>query len=221
MEAVADGSRVDHPVGGLFAGQGRDVRAYRHVGRTVVGGRGRGQTSRSPQHDCPSAVDRALSGGATAGARTARTPARIGLRPATARTVQERPRSRGDAGQVNRRRTLQIRHDRVMTEQEKIEVRDNPSDQRYDVFVDGSLDGSTFYRTYPDLVIFTHTEIDPAYEGRGVGSALARAALGDARRQGKHVIPQCPFIAGYIRRHDEYVDLVDERFRGSFSRSNT
>jgi predicted GNAT family acetyltransferase len=109
----------------------------------------------------------------------------------------------------------------MMTEQAKIEVRDNPSDQRYDVFVDGSLAGSTFYRTEPDLVIFTHTEIDPAYEGRGVGSALARAALDDVRSQGKHVIPQCPFIAGYIRRHDEYVDLVDERFRGRFVRSNT
>ena len=108
-----------------------------------------------------------------------------------------------------------------MTEQEKIEVRDNPSEQRYDVFVDTSLAGSTFYRTEPDLVIFTHTEIDPAYEGRGVGSSLAREALDDVRKQGKHVVPQCPFIAGYIRRHEEYVDLVDERFRGRFSRSDT
>lgn len=108
-----------------------------------------------------------------------------------------------------------------MTEQEKIEVRDNPSEQRYEVFVDGSLAGSAFYRTEPDLVIFTHTEIDPAYEGQGVGSALARTALNDVRSQGKHVVPQCPFIAGYIRRHDEYVDLVDERFRGRFIGSNT
>ena len=71
-----------------------------------------------------------------------------------------------------------------MTEQEKIEVRDNPNEHRYDVFVDGSLAGSTFYQTEPDLVIFTHTEIDPTYEGRGVGSALAREALDDVRRQG-------------------------------------
>ena len=107
-----------------------------------------------------------------------------------------------------------------MTEQAKIEVRDNPSDHRYDVFVDRDLAGFTAYRTEPDLVIFTHTEIDPAYEGRGVGSALARAALDDVRSQGKHVIPQCPFIAGYIHRHDEYVDLVDKRFRGRFIQSS-
>ena len=109
----------------------------------------------------------------------------------------------------------------MMTEQAKIEVRDNPSDHRYEVFVDGGLAGFSLYRTEPDLVIFFHTEIDPDYEGHGVGSALAREALSDVRRQGKHVIPQCPFIAGYIRRHDEFVDLVDERFRGRFARSNT
>ena len=50
-----------------------------------------------------------------------------------------------------------------MTEQVKIEVRDNPSDHRYEVFVDGGLAGFSLYRTEPDLVIFFHTEIDPGY----------------------------------------------------------
>jgi uncharacterized protein len=59
-----------------------------------------------------------------------------------------------------------------------------------------------------DHVLFTHTEVDTRYEGRGVGSALARAALDDVRRQGKLVIAQCPFIAGYIQRHPEYADLA-------------
>jgi predicted GNAT family acetyltransferase len=47
-----------------------------------------------------------------------------------------------------------------------------------------------------------------AFEGKGVGSALARHVLDQARADGKHVIPVCQFIAGYIRKHRDYADLV-------------
>ncbi|HYP70864.1 MAG TPA: GNAT family N-acetyltransferase, partial [Variovorax sp.] len=54
-----------------------------------------------------------------------------------------------------------------------------------------------------------HTEVLEAFEGQGVGSALAKHVLAEARRQGKQVIPVCQFIAGYIRKHrDQYADLV-------------
>jgi len=55
-----------------------------------------------------------------------------------------------------------------------------------------------------------HTEIDTSFSGHGVGSALARGALDDVRRQGKLVTARCPFIAAYIRGHREYADLVDD-----------
>jgi predicted GNAT family acetyltransferase len=42
-----------------------------------------------------------------------------------------------------------------------------------------------------------------------VGSALARGALDDVRAAGGRIAPLCPFIAGYIRRHGEYADLID------------
>jgi predicted GNAT family acetyltransferase len=57
-------------------------------------------------------------------------------------------------------------------------------------------------------VIFTHTEVLPAFEGRGVGSALAKGALDAVRAEGSSVEPRCPFIAAYIRRHPAYADLV-------------
>jgi len=56
--------------------------------------------------------------------------------------------------------------------------------------------------------VFTHTVVDPAYEGKGVGSALARAALDEVRGTKRKVLPLCPFIKGWIERHREYVDLV-------------
>ena len=58
-------------------------------------------------------------------------------------------------------------------------------------------------------VIFTHTEIDPAYEGQGLGSKLAGGALDFARAAGHPVVPLCPFIASYIERHPEYDGCVD------------
>jgi predicted GNAT family acetyltransferase len=53
-----------------------------------------------------------------------------------------------------------------------------------------------------------HTEVEPEYAGQGLGDELAREALDDVRRRGLILVPLCPFIAAYIRRHPEYLDLV-------------
>ena len=55
---------------------------------------------------------------------------------------------------------------------------------------------------------FIHTEIAPEFEGRGLGSRLAVAALDDVRRRGLRVVPRCPFIARFIAGHAEYQDLL-------------
>ena len=65
----------------------------------------------------------------------------------------------------------------------EISVHDNPERSRYEVFVDGDLAGYSAYRDVRGRRVFTHTTIDPDYEGHGVGSALARAALDDVRTQ--------------------------------------
>jgi predicted GNAT family acetyltransferase len=94
-----------------------------------------------------------------------------------------------------------------------IEVRDEPSRHRYEVVVDGEPAGFTAYRLETGRVTFLHTEIGDRFEGQGVGSSLARSVLDDARRRGLLVAPVCPFIAGYIGRHPEYLDLVPEEDR--------
>jgi len=88
------------------------------------------------------------------------------------------------------------------------EITDNAERGRYEIRVDGDLAGFAEYRSRPGKIVFTHTEVDPAFEGQGIGSALARGALDDVRAKGLPVVPLCPFINGWIKKHPDYQDLV-------------
>ena len=89
-----------------------------------------------------------------------------------------------------------------------VQTTDNTEQHRYEARVDGELAGFAEYRVRGERVVFTHTEVDDAYEGQGIGSALARAALDEVRAAGRKAVPQCPFIRSWIDRHPEYADLV-------------
>ena len=97
-----------------------------------------------------------------------------------------------------------------MSESPDISVTDHPDRHRYEVSVDGRAAGFAAYRLQPGQIVFTHTEVEPEFEGGGVGSALARGALDDVRAKGQQAVPLCPFIAAYIDRHPEYEDLVGD-----------
>ena len=88
-------------------------------------------------------------------------------------------------------------------------VRDEPSELRYEALEDGKLIGEIRYRIEPGAVALVHTEVAPSAEGSGVGSQLVRAALDDIRARGLRVVPICPFVRAWIRRHPEYDDLVE------------
>lgn len=90
---------------------------------------------------------------------------------------------------------------------DSLTVTDAPDARRYEAHDSGSLAGVAAYLRTPDMIAFTHTEVDEAYEGQGVGSALARTALDEARAQGLRVVALCPFIDGWMARHPEYEDL--------------
>jgi predicted GNAT family acetyltransferase len=99
----------------------------------------------------------------------------------------------------------------------KGEVHDNAFEGRYEIHLDGRTVGFTTYKTKPNLIALLHTEIDQSLEGRGLGSRLIGSALEDAREHGLEVLPFCPFVNDFIRRHrDEYVELVPERYRQGF-----
>ncbi|GGM52719.1 N-acetyltransferase [Micromonospora sonchi] len=94
-------------------------------------------------------------------------------------------------------------------------VVDNPSAGRFEIMVDGQVAGFAEYRRRNGTISFTHTLIESNFEGRDLGSKLARGALDAVREEGSGVLPFCPFIRGYIQRHPDYLDLVptDQRAR--------
>jgi predicted GNAT family acetyltransferase len=90
----------------------------------------------------------------------------------------------------------------------ELRVVDNPAERRYEALVGDQPAGIVTYRLRPGQIVLLHTEVLPAFEGRGIGSRLAAGVLDDARSRGLSVVPRCPFIAAYIRRHPVYADLV-------------
>ena len=94
-------------------------------------------------------------------------------------------------------------------------VRDNPGKHRFEIDLgDGSV-AIAEYRLELGKITFTHTEVPPAHEGQGIGSALIRAGLAAARERRLKVVPQCRFFAAYMCKHQEVQDLLDPSSRDS------
>lgn len=91
-----------------------------------------------------------------------------------------------------------------------MEIENNASARRWEATIDGQVVGFVDYRTKPGRVIFTHTQVDPDFEGRGIASRLARAVLDDALARDLRITLYCPFIRSYVERHPEYATSIDE-----------
>ena len=90
-----------------------------------------------------------------------------------------------------------------------LEITNNGAAKRWEAWLDGELAGYAEYGVSPNRVVFTHTVVEPQFEGRGIGSALAKTALDAAVAAGQRIVPYCPFISAYLRRHHEYDVSVD------------
>jgi uncharacterized protein len=88
-------------------------------------------------------------------------------------------------------------------------VRDNPEELRYELLDEGgAVIGEIRYRREPGAVVLVHTEVDPAREGHGLASVLVAGAFDDLRTRGLKVVPVCPYVRAWLRRHPEQADLV-------------
>lgn len=83
-----------------------------------------------------------------------------------------------------------------------ITVTRNDEATRYEIHHDGTLAGFAEYERRPDEIHFTHTEVDPAFQGKGLAGRLAADALTDAASGGDVIVPYCTFIEKYLREHE-------------------
>ena len=99
-----------------------------------------------------------------------------------------------------------------------IRIADNPARHRFELHSGSEVAAYCEYNELKGALLFTHTEVLPAFEGKGFGSRLVAHALDDVRKRGLHAIPACPFVSGYIRKHPDYLDVVTEESRRAFLR---
>ncbi|MEU5462567.1 GNAT family N-acetyltransferase [Streptomyces althioticus] len=82
-------------------------------------------------------------------------------------------------------------------------------DHRYEILVDARRAGLTAYRDLNGQRVFYHTEIDEAFAGQGLASQLVQQALDDVRASGMRIVPVCPYVSTFLKRHDEFADITD------------
>lgn len=90
-----------------------------------------------------------------------------------------------------------------MSDSDAPTVRDDPERSRFEISVAGAPAGFAAYVRRGDEVVLTHTVIDEGWEGQGLGSVLARAAVASVTEAGGTVVPRCPFIAAWLRKHPD------------------
>jgi predicted GNAT family acetyltransferase len=83
-------------------------------------------------------------------------------------------------------------------ERERFEARDDA----------GALAGVLTYQLTGPIIVYTHTKVEAGFADQGVGSALAHAAMDDARSRNRTVVPLCPFLSEWLTRHPEYEKVV-------------
>ena len=88
-----------------------------------------------------------------------------------------------------------------------IPVTDNRESKRFELVVEGKV-ARVEYIQATGKIVLTHTEVPVGLEGRGVGKHLIKSTLDILRERSVEVVPLCPFVASFIRRHPEYIDLV-------------
>lgn len=84
-------------------------------------------------------------------------------------------------------------------------VRHNQARSRYELDTEHGI-AVAVYSVHDNKAVFTHTEVPPEDEGKGLATQLVRAALDDTRRRGLKIVPACSFVVAFVRRHPEYDD---------------
>jgi predicted GNAT family acetyltransferase len=96
-----------------------------------------------------------------------------------------------------------------MPDELSLDFQNDADRHRFEAMSAGKVAGFVEYNVLSQSIMLTHTEVAQEFEGKGVGGFLARESLVAARAMGKRVIPACPFIASWLRKHRDFLDLVE------------
>lgn len=88
------------------------------------------------------------------------------------------------------------------------DIRNNESESQFETTVDGHTAIAAYDLEDPNRIVFTHTEVPEALSGRGIAGAIVKFGLDHAREQKLTVVPQCAYVAAFVKRHSEYHDLL-------------
>jgi uncharacterized protein len=81
---------------------------------------------------------------------------------------------------------------------------------KYTIAIEGEIVGHASFADRDNQRVFYHTEIDPAYGGRGLATILVEEALNGARDEGKRVVPVCSMVVTVLEKHPEFEDITDQ-----------
>lgn len=88
-----------------------------------------------------------------------------------------------------------------------MDVVDNRAEHRFELTADGAVAIAAYERD-GDTIVLTHTVVPEALRGEGIGSRLIAGALAQVRDDGLKVVPQCPFVAAFLREHPDAATLA-------------
>lgn len=100
----------------------------------------------------------------------------------------------------------------MASEDGSFQVTNNERTHRFEV-ESGAQTAFLSYRHVGGSLTLDHTEVPPELEGRGIASKLTQTALEYARKQGLEVVPICPYVSKYLKKHSEYLDLLSNEHR--------
>lgn len=88
------------------------------------------------------------------------------------------------------------------------DIRHNEAESQFETTVDGHLAVAAYDLEEPNRIVFTHTEVPESLSGRGIAGAIVKYGLDYAREKNLTVVPQCSYVAAFVKRHSEYQDLL-------------
>ena len=87
------------------------------------------------------------------------------------------------------------------------EVKDVPANHRFEATIEGYT-AFIDYDLKPGIITVLHTEVPTELEGRGIAGAMTKFALEHIAENNLQLVPLCPYMQAYLKKHPEYQHLV-------------